>query len=135
MMNDLDKILGIMPATASEVRVEVDPGQQKVDDDFEFARTNLYNILNNGATALEELTTVASQSQHPRAYEALSGLIKTLSEANKDLLEINKQLKDLKKGEATPENDPSVKTINNNLFVGSTNELQSMIERIRNPNA
>ena len=130
-MKDLDKILGIMPATAAEVRVEVDPGQQKVDDDFEFARTNLYNILTNGTSALEELTNVASKSQHPRAYEALATLLRTLSDANKDLMELNKQVKELKKDDPSSSNDPSVKTINNNLFVGSTSDLQAMIERLR----
>ena len=130
-MKDLDKILGIMPATAAEVRVEVDPGQQKVDDDFEFARTNLYNILTNGTSALEELTNVASQSQHPRAYEALATLLRTLSDANKDLMELNKQVKELKKDDPSSSNDPSVQTINNNLFVGSTNDLQAMIDRLR----
>jgi len=51
-------------------------------------------------------------------------LIKTLVDANKDLLDIQKKLKDLKK---VDEKDPAPQTINNSIFVGSTSELQQLI--------
>jgi hypothetical protein len=95
-----------------------------VDDDFATARNNLHNIIHKGNDALEEALLVAKTSEHPRAFEVVGGLIKTLVDANKDLLDIQKKLKDLKKSEdpkETPQN------INNSIFVGSAAELQALI--------
>jgi hypothetical protein len=95
-----------------------------VDDDFATARNNLHNIIHKGNDALEEALIVAKTSEHPRAFEVVGGLIKTLVDANKDLLDIQKKLKDLKKSDdpkETPQN------INNSIFVGSAAELQALI--------
>jgi hypothetical protein len=95
-----------------------------VDDDFATARNNLHNIIHKGNDALEEALLVAKTSEHPRAFEVVGGLIKTLVDANKDLLDIQKKLKDIKKSEdpkETPQN------INNSIFVGSAAELQALI--------
>jgi hypothetical protein len=96
-----------------------------VDDDFATARNNLHNIIHKGNDALEEALLVAKTSEHPRAFEVVGGLIKTLVDANKDLLDIQKKLKDLKKSDnprdATPQN------VNNSIFVGNAAELQALI--------
>jgi len=93
------------------------------DNDFEYARGNLYNIIERGTDALEGILELAQQSQHPRSYEVAAQLVRTLADTNKDLLELQKRHKELT-GE-----DKSPKTINNNLFVGSTAELQKMIKQ------
>ena len=97
---------------------------EDVDKDFQTARNNLHNIIHKGNDALEEALLVAKTSEHPRAFEVVGGLIKTLVDANKDLLDIQKKLKDLKKSDdpkETPQN------INNSIFVGSAAELQALI--------
>ena len=101
--------------------VEVD---SDLDSDFATARNNLHQIINQGSDALEEALIVAKTSEHPRAFEVVGQLIKTLVDANKDLLDIQKKLKDLKK---VDEKDPTPQTINNSIFVGSTSELQQLI--------
>jgi hypothetical protein len=95
------------------------------DSDFELARHNIRAILDKGNYALDELISVASQSQHPRAYEVLSTMIKTLADTNKDLLTIAKTKKELDGDTQTQQ----TKTINNNLFVGSTSELQKLLKQ------
>ena len=100
--------------------VEVD---SDLDSDFATARNNLHQIINQGSDALEEALIVAKTSEHPRAFEVVGQLIKTLVDANKDLLDIQKKLKDLKKMD---EKD-APQTINNSIFVGSTSELQQLI--------
>lgn len=102
-------------------RVDVD---SDLDSDFATARNNLHQIINQGSDALEEALIVAKTSEHPRAFEVVGQLIKTLVDANKDLLDIQKKLKDLKK---VDEKDPTPQTINNSIFVGSTSELQQLI--------
>lgn len=105
---------------------DVEP-QSTIDNDFEYARGNLITIIEKGQEALDGILDVAGMSQHPRSYEVVSGLVKTLTDANKDLLELSKKRQDIKgdKGFA-PE------TVNNNLFVGSTADLQKMLKNIDN---
>jgi DNA-binding ferritin-like protein len=98
--------------------------------DFEMARSNIHEIIQNGAFAMEKLSQIADQSQHPRAFEVLSTLMKTMLDANKDLLALQKQIREISAAD-TPMNDEA-KSVTNNLFVGSTAELQKAIESMKN---
>lgn len=97
-------------------------------NDFEFARSNLYEVITNGQEALIKLSQIADASQHPRAFEVMSTLMKTLVDANKDLMTLQKNIRELKDSDV-PNNEKG-KTINNNLFVGSTAELQKIIQNM-----
>lgn len=98
--------------------------ETNTNNDYEYARTNLYDIIEKGQEALTGILDVANMSQHPRSYEVAANLIKTLSDVNKDLLQLAKSKKELDK----QEDADAPKTINNNLFVGSTSELQKMLK-------
>ena len=111
---------------AKEIKT-VDNKDETVDTDFKYARENLYNIIEKGSDALNTLVDVANQSQHPRAFEVVSQLVKTLSDTNKDLLEIQKKVKVIKKD--IPDQPQNV---TNALFVGNTSELQKMINKRNN---
>ena len=112
---------------ASKEIKPVDKTDETVDTDFKYARENLYNIIEKGSDALNTLVDVANQSQHPRAFEVVSQLVKTLSDTNKDLLEIQKKVKIIKKD--IPDQPQNV---TNALFVGNTSELQKMINKRNN---
>ena len=105
----------------------VDNSDETVDNDFKYARENLYNIIERGSDALNTLVDVANQSQHPRAFEVVGQLVKTLSDTNKDLLELQKKVKVIKKD--IPDQPQNV---TNALFVGNTSELQKMINKRNN---
>ena len=96
-----------------------------VPRDYEYARGNLISIIEKGNEALDGILDVAQQSQQSRAFEVVATLVKTLADANKDLLVLQKSQKDIDNmdGPQTPQ------TINNNLFVGSTAELQKLIKQ------
>lgn len=95
----------------------------QVEDDFEFARGHMLSAIEKGQEALSDMLQVAGMSQHPRAYEVVATLLKTVADANKDLLELQKRKKDL------TGIGPAPTTVNNNLFVGSTAELQQLIKK------
>ncbi len=95
----------------------------QTDDDFEYARGNLIDIIEKGQEALTGILDVAGMSQHPRSFEVVATLINSLTAANKDLLELSKKKQELDGGVGGP------KTINNNLFVGSTAELQKLLKQ------
>lgn len=104
---------------------EIDEKNIKPQDDFEFARQNLRNILEKGTIALDKMLEVADMSQHPRSYEVVSTLINSLSASNKDLLELSEKKKRIEKAENAKDNQ----TVNNNLFIGSTNDLLKMLKQ------
>jgi len=91
--------------------------------DYQYARENLKNIIDSAQTSIEDLASIAATSESPRAYEVLSGMMKTIVDANKDLLELQKKVKQLK-----DESPSKPSNVTNALFVGSTSELQKLIK-------
>lgn len=110
-----------------ESRVTPTSKPQLNDDDimsdYQYARENLKNIIDSAQTSIEDLASIAATSESPRAYEVLSGMMKTIVDANKDLLELQKKVKQLK-----DESPSKPSNVTNALFVGSTSELQKLIK-------
>jgi len=76
---------------------------------------------------LDRVMEIARQSESPRAFEVATNLLKTLTDTNKDLLELAKKKKDLLQ---TKEDKPQ--NVTNALFVGSTADLQKLIQGEKN---
>jgi len=94
------------------------------DEDFTKARENIAKLIEKGESAVDGILQLAKESEHPRAYEVASTLIKTMVEANKELLDVHKQKKDLEKEDYK---GPAKAVQNNTVFVGSTKELQQQL--------
>lgn len=116
-MNNTAKIGDVLPAIKAEK-----------NNDYEYARTNLYSIIEKGQNALDDIIDIAKQSESARAFEVATNLIKTMTEANKDLLNLAKVQKELNKDDSVPDKQVT----NNNLFVGSSAELLKMIKNPSN---
>lgn len=101
---------------------------EEIDSEYKYAQENLHNIINKGSMALDELLLIARQSDQPRAYEVVGTLVKTLTDANKDLLELKNKQQTLKGEKASS----GPKNVTNAVFVGSTKELQKMIKDMNN---
>jgi hypothetical protein len=120
---DLDPIADFLPAEKKSVEVvHKDDKMENLENDYKYARENLYNVIERGTDALNGIVDLAQQSQHPRSFEVVADLIRTLSSANKDLLDVQKKMKDLQ-----PENDKP-KNVTNNLFVGSTKDITDLLQ-------
>lgn len=126
MANHDDKIaetLNLTPVDNKTEVVKVEPADdQKLENDFQYARENLYNIIERGTDALNGIVDLANQSQHPRSFEVVADLVRTLSGANKDLLDIQKKMRDLDPDKHKPQK------VENNLFIGSTKELTDLLD-------
>jgi len=93
------------------------------ENDFELVRRIKHSLLVKGEEALEDMIEVARATEHPRAYEVLSGMIKNVSDAGDSLIDIHKKKHDMEKKDT-----PAIpNTTNNNVFVGSTTDLQRML--------
>jgi hypothetical protein len=97
--------------------------QDSIVDDYEYARGNMIAAIEKGQEALTGILDVAGMSQHPRSYEVVATLVKAVADANKDLLELSKKRKELEK-----EDHGGPKTVNNNLYLGSTADLLKLLK-------
>lgn len=93
------------------------------EDDYQLARQTLRSLIVKGGDTLESLIELSKNSETPRHYEVAGQFIKTLSDVSKDLLTLQKQVKELE----TEESPSRINTQNNVVFAGSTNDLMKLL--------
>jgi hypothetical protein len=133
-MDSKDKISEALETTykaeVSDIKKEVKEIQLGADVDFNLTRKNLKELIDRGSEAIDGILKIASEGDHPRAYEVAATLIKTVSEVNTDLMDLHKKMADMDKTEVNVNN-----TTNNAIYVGSTLELQDLINNDRSSRA
>lgn len=97
--------------------------------DFEQSRKNLNLLLMQGEDALMGALEVAKASEHPRAFEVVGNLMKQLADVNQQLLDLHKQKQQLENASEGGSGKKGV-TNNNAIFVGSTTELNKLINKM-----
>ena len=102
----------------------IDETKDDIDNDYKYSRDNYYNLIDKGNEAIQGILDIAKEGQHPRAYEVAGQLISQVGQTVDKLQDLQKKLKDLK--EVPNKTNTNIK---NALFVGSTNELQKMLNR------
>lgn len=107
---------------------DLPPDVQQFEDDFSDARQNLRKLIANGNTTLTGLLALAASDQNPRTYEVAVQLFNSLSQMNQDTLTIHEKRKKLK--DSQPELPQGTNITNNNLFVGSTEDMLDELDRI-----
>jgi hypothetical protein len=100
--------------------------ENTIANDFNTTRANLHNLLIKGEEALKHSLEIAKQSEHPRAFEVVGNMIKQLADVNQQLLDLHKQQAVV--GQVYKQES---KTVNNNVFIGSTNELNKIIKNYK----
>ena len=101
-----------------------DKNKEDVDNDYKYSRENYYNLIERGQDAIQGILDIAKEGQHPRAYEVAGQLIGQVAGTVDKLQDLQKKLKDLKELPKTANAN-----IKNALFVGSTAELQKMLNK------
>ena len=128
-MDPIADALGVESGKKEIEKKEVEPievGSTTEEDrqnDYNMVRNNLKDIIATSTAAIDGILNVASEGESPRAYEVVSQLSKTTLEANESLVDLHKKVKDIEHTE-----EKQQKVTNNNMFVGSTKELLSMIK-------
>ena len=133
--NPINKALNLGPVARNDYSKAVSTivtaaRNDSAKEDFTFARANIREVVENGNDAIAKLAVIADQSQNPRAFEVLAKLMDTMVAANKQLLELQKDVRTIDKADM-PQDEEAKKQVTNNLFVGSTAELQKMIEDMK----
>lgn len=94
--------------------------------DYELVQSNLKDLIGNGNVALEAALKVATESDSPRAFEVVAILLKTMADLNNNVLDVHKKAKD-----TTSSTTTKVSQTNNSVFVGSTKDLQNLLNKDR----
>lgn len=123
----MEELFDIDPVEAEAEVVSAKPTVQNIDDietDYKYAREELYQLIQKGQVAIEELLDVARSSNHPRAYEVAFQGIKNVADITDKLADLQKKMKDIK----AEDKKFSPTTVNNTMFVGSTADLAKMLK-------
>ena len=95
-----------------------------LQNDYDYSRATYYDLLEKGRESLEDMMEVARATEHPRAYEVLSNMIKNLADVNDKLMDLNKKNKHI-----TAPSKRQIEHQQNNIFVSSTADLQKLLQQ------
>ena len=96
--------------------------KKNIKDDYNTSRDTYLELMENGKRGLDLMMEVARESEHPRAFEVLSGMIKNVADVTDKLMDLNKKNKEI-----LAEPKPEKEVTNNNVFIGSTTDLQRLL--------
>ena len=96
---------------------------EEQNSDYKYSREVFYGLVERGQDAIEGILDIARESEHPRVYEVAGQLIKTVGETTEKLIDLQSKMKELDKDSNMPNK------VQNNLFVGSSTELQRLLKQ------
>ena len=102
--------------------IHSEPRGEEQNSDYKYSREVFYGLVERGQDAIEGILTIAKESEHPRVYEVAGQLIKTVWETAEKLIDLQAKMKELDKDNTIPDK------VQNNLFVGSSTELQRLLK-------
>lgn len=126
-----NKTVLVVPEKKEIVVVESQNEEKDQIKDYNVSRKTFNDLITKGNEAVDYLFEMAKQSEHPRAFEALSALIKTVSDVTKDLYDLQKKTKEL--SAISKEKEPqTINQIDKAVFVGTTSDLLNQIKNNKN---
>ena len=102
--------------------IHSEPRGEEQNSDYKYSREVFYGLVERGQDAIEGILDIARESEHPRVYEVAGQLIKTVSETTEKLIDLQAKMKQLDHDDSHPQK------VSNNLFVGSSTELQRLLK-------
>ena len=125
--------LGIAPAPALPMAIpkpriaRPNASTSMVENDADYARTNIYEIIEQGAQAIQDAQNLARESLHPRSFEVLGQLLKIQSDNVDKLLKLHNDKMKLNANSAPVSTGD---TVNNTIiFNGTSDELIRAIRK------
>ena len=115
-----DRLAKNLPAEKRKEN-EILKDKKEIKDDYEFSRATYKDLIGVGTQSMDAIAELARESEHPRAFEVLSNHLISIGDITDKLMKLQKNKKEL------TEDDVRREITNNNVFVGSTTELQRML--------
>ena len=110
----------ILPATIN--------GEGDKNTDFQYARENMYHIIERGRDAMDELLEIAKAEESPRAFEVFGQLLKNMTDSQEKLMELHQKKQKLE-SDGDRQEVTRAQNVTNALFVGSTAELLKLVKK------
>lgn len=100
-----------------------------VNDDYEFSRNTYKSLIDQAEDVLPSLINLAKESESPRVFEVMAGMMKTVADLTDKLMDLQQKKKNITtpSRNAAPALENSTTSVTNNLFVGNTADLQKML--------
>ena len=122
LLKNLEQNLPAVPMAPVDPEVKVN---KEIEDDYNFSRETYKELVDKSNKAIDGMMELALQSEHPRAFEVLSNMLKNTSDMTDKLMALQKQKKEVKKKEkGEVPSGPTGSVTNNNVFLGSVTDLQ-----------
>lgn len=97
-----------------------------LNQDYETARDNINLVIQKGMEAVDDMLSIARQTEKARDFEVASNIMKQLVENSKELLNIQKEMRNM-----TGQKESGTTNIKNAVFVGSTTELLKSMKELK----
>tara|TARA_B110000503_G_C7152825_1_gene415950 strand:+ start:1982 stop:2446 length:465 start_codon:yes stop_codon:yes gene_type:complete len=127
----LDKMVQHLPVKDSrdnKLSTKQNLVEQDVDSDYEYSRNTYKTLVDKGQIAIDSMMELALQSDHPRAFEVLGNMMKNVSDMTDKIMVLHKTTDAIKgTGKNKGPSADGLSVTNNNVFVGSTTDLQKFI--------
>ena len=123
----------VINPTVENVPTVIDSNENK-DNDFQYAREHLYDIIEKGRDAMEELLEIAKAEESPRAFEVFGQLLKNMTDTQSTLMELHQKKQKLE-NDGDRQEVTRAQNVTNALFVGSTADLLKLVKRETKQNA
>jgi hypothetical protein len=114
--------------TTISKQFEVEQMEEDLEKDYQESRKTLKTLITKGTDAIDHLLGIATETEHPRAFEVVATLIKNTAEANEKLLMMQKTMRELKNIKSRDSN----LNVDKAIFVGSTSELSKLVKELKN---
>lgn len=118
------------PETSNVVMIPLSTEAALIQD-MENSRRDFDTIMTLGKDALEKVLNIAEEGQHPRFFEAAGLMIKSLTDANRERVELHLKLSQIRKNQVDIQRiiDPKISpiTIDKAIFTGTTKDLLELV--------
>jgi predicted translin family RNA/ssDNA-binding protein len=123
----------IYAESASIVTAEpVQTADEKLEADFETARTNIQNLTKDVTEAAKSAILLAQSGDSPRAYEVVATMLTAIVNANKELVNLHKAKQDAAPQKAESSEAGGV-NIEKAVFVGRASDLLRELRQLQKP--
>lgn len=118
-----------LPQQLKQIKTEVAQTEIVADteEDYAYSRDKIKELITKAEEAIDNMMALASETEHPRAFEVLAGMFKTTTDMMDQLITLQKKRKELTQAEEQRATSGG-NTTNNAIFVGSTTELQKFLK-------
>jgi methyl-accepting chemotaxis protein len=128
LLDEGEAIQGELVKSANTEISEISEHINHILEDYADTRDVLKSLVEKAEIALDGILHLAKESESARVYEVASNLVRTISDVSKEVVQLHKTMRELQKETKEIEKAKN-EVVNNNLFVGTSADLDKLIQK------